>query len=182
MSGIDYGATAEVTPEIKNEEMAKLNVLVGDARQLEVEIAEATATLKTKQEKLRSITWTAIPELMERIGLQEVKTQAGVEVRVFEEVESGISEENRSRAIGWLELNGHKGLIKSEIKVAFNRDQREEAETLIKELSTKFPGVAAKATVHPQTLKAWVKEMLAGGKDIPLDLFGVFKRKVAKLS
>jgi hypothetical protein len=35
--------------------------------------------------------------------------------------------------------------------------------------------------VHHATLKAWVKEMLAKGNELPLELFGVFRRRIAKM-
>ena len=42
-------------------------------------------------------------------------------------------------------------------------------------------GIEDKATVHPSTLKAFVREQLAEGSDLPFETFGVFHRRVAIL-
>ena len=39
----------------------------------------------------------------------------------------------------------------------------------------------AKYAVHPQTLGAWVREMLEEGEDIPIDILGVFRQRTAKV-
>ena len=35
--------------------------------------------------------------------------------------------------------------------------------------------------VEPMTLQAFIKEHLAAGKDIPLDIFGVYRQRIAKV-
>jgi hypothetical protein len=163
------------------EAMTALRAMIDQAREKEAAIESLSAQLKLEQEALRDLTWTKIPTLMDEMGIEEIKTPDGIKVKVKEEIEAGISTERRSLAHKWLEENGHAGLIKREISVAFNRDQSEEAAKLVGELQGRFPGVSQDSKVHPATLKAWVREMLAKGNELPLDLFGVFRRRIAKM-
>jgi hypothetical protein len=169
------------TPE-GDDNFAKLNAKVGEISAAEQECADLAAKLKTAQEKLRDLTWRQLPEMLDSMQLEEFKTKDGLKVTIKEEIDCGITQEKKVAAHAWLDENGHSGLLKRNVTVAFNRDQSEAAQELVEVLSTKFPGVAQNMNVHPSTLKAWIKEQLAEGKPLPLDLFGVFRHRVAKIT
>lgn len=176
----DYSAVAP--PVVKDERFARLNQLVKDSEQQEALLTRLGAELKIAQEKLRDLTWREIPTLMDEIGLKEFKTLDDVTVAIKEEIEAGISEERRGPAHGWLDDNGHSGLVKRNIVVSFNKDQTEAAQALLKELRPKYAAVTEDTKVHPSTLKAWVREMLEKGVNIPQETFGVFRHRVAKIT
>lgn len=180
MSANPYAAFKD-TSRPAEEAMAALRSMIDQAKEKEANIERLSAELRLQQEELRELTWTKIPMLMDEMGLEEIKTPDGIKVKVKEEIEAGISAERRPLAHKWLEENGHSGLIKREISVAFNRDQSEAAAELVTELQGRFAGVSQDSKVHPATLKAWVREMLAKGQELPLDLFGVFRRRIAKM-
>lgn len=169
--------------EATNPAMAKLQGLVERAEFLSDKIAQLEAEEETLKKELRELTCTTIPALMDtELCLEEVKTPDGVRVQIKEDVESNISQERKTAALTWLEVNGHAALIKRNITVAFNREQSEEASKLVQELAKTYPGVDLDSKVHPSTLKSWVKAMLEEGKPFPLDLFGVFRRRTAKIT
>jgi hypothetical protein len=180
MSASPYAAFKD-TARPAEEAMAALRALIDQAKEKEAAIEDLSARLKLEQEALRDLTWTKIPNLMDEMGVEEIKTPDGIKVKVKEEIEAGISAERRQLAHKWLEENGHSGLIKREISVSFNRDQSEQAAELVNELQGRFAGVSQDSKVHHATLKAWVKEMLAKGNELPLELFGVFRRRIAKM-
>ena len=57
--------------------------------------------------------------------------------------------------------------------MAFGKGEEDQAQALIKELNINgWRSYSNNISVHPQTLKALIKECLAQGKDIPMDTFG----------
>lgn len=179
-TAIDYSDFKE-TSTPSDEAFAPLNALVVEARETQAAIATLERELDEKAKLLVGILTVRLPSLMQSMGLTEFKTTDGLEISVKEEVEAHISKENQTAAHEWLDKNNHGGIIKRDITVSFNKEQNEAAKALLEELSKKFAGVASKQTVHPQTLKSWAKEMLGNGADFPMELFGIFRRKVAKI-
>lgn len=132
-----------------------------------------TALLKTEREDL--------PMLMSEVGLTEVKLEDGRKIAVVEDCSCGMTDATRNEGIGWLIGHGFGGLVKTSVAVTFGRGERETAEEVGKELREKFDDVAVIATVHPSTLKAFVKEQLAAGAEVPMDLFNVYPYSKAVL-
>jgi hypothetical protein len=159
---------------------AALNALVQEAKDAQGEINRLSRELKEQSEKLNGILYVRLPAMAEEMGLQKFTTSDGLDVAIKEEIEAHVNKANQPTAFKWLEDNDHGGLIKREIKVSFNREQAEAAKALMAELAPKYAGVAEKQTVHPQTLKAWVREMLGKGAALP-EVFGVRRVKVAKI-
>lgn len=172
---LDFAADAAAAP-VENEgglravvRMAEL--MVEQAREVERltrELSEAKAALRrTETEDL--------PEMMRELGLSSVKLADGSTIEVSEDVECYISEERRAAAHAWLLEQGFGGLIKTQVITAFDRGEVEQALAYAQQATQAWPEHPAelKDTVHPSTLKAFVKEQLAAGNTIPFDLFGV---------
>jgi hypothetical protein len=82
----------------------------------------------------------------------------------------------------WLDDHGHGGIIKRNITVGFNRDQEGDASVLQDELSDRFENVKADRKVEPSTLRAFIADQLEAGAAVPLDLFGAWEQRVARVS
>jgi hypothetical protein len=159
----------------------ELHALCDSLIMADVAVSEAEELLKKAQEKRRSIAEQQIPELMDKLGLEEFKSKKGWKVTVKKVIRASIPAKFKDKAMKWLVEHGHSGMIKRTISVAFNRDQAELAKITQDELALKFPNVKEDLKVEPATLKAWVTRALDAGEDIPLELFGVFDQKVAKV-
>jgi hypothetical protein len=85
-------------------------------------------------------------------------------------------------AFTWLRENGHGDLIKNNVMLTFGRNQDNEAKSLIAELREKGHNVKQAEKVEPMTLKAFVKEQIQGGKNVPADLFGVYVASKTKIT
>lgn len=133
--------------------------------------------LKTAKEELRHISEKRLPEVMDNLGLTTYSTKSGISVEVVEKIRASLPVENRSKAYAWLEDNNFGGMIKSSVIVSFKRDQLEEANKLVKELVSAHRPASLERKVEAPTLTAFVKEQLSQGKDIPLDIFGVFRQR-----
>ena len=163
--------------------LAKIALLSALLRGAEGNVANLTADLQEAKEEVRRLQEDDLPELMRELGLSEIKLEDGSKVTVVDEVDCNISEERRSRAHAWLTDNGFGGIIKSAITVEFGRDEHDEALAAAEKIS----GVTGRAAllkegVHPQTLKAFVKEQMAAGATIPQELFGLRPYSKAKLT
>jgi hypothetical protein len=138
--------------------------------------------LKDAKEELRNLAERALPNKMDELGISEYTTTSGVRVEVGEKIRATLSPENRPKGFTWLEENGYGGMIKSEVVVAFGRNEIEEANALVDELRSDHQRLAnLERKVEPSTLTAFIKEQLRQGRDIPLDVFGVFRQRIAKV-
>jgi hypothetical protein len=141
--------------------------------QLMVRAAEHVAAL-TEQLRLAKEVYTRLetedlPQLMHELQLKEFVLEDGSRLELKPDVQCGISEARRVEAHAWLVANGYGGLIKSEVTVQFEREKVEEARQLAEEI-----GGIVSESVHPATLKAFVKERIQAGTPIPAETFGIF--------
>lgn len=144
------------------------------------DLEEQLKSTKAARQKLEN---EDLPTLMAEIGLSEFKLEDGSVVAIKEDVQCGISEARRAVALRWLVENNFGGIIKSEVRVAFESSQHDTAEEFAKSLAETFgSAVNFQEAVHPATLKSFVKERLAQGEDIPFDLFGIHPFSVAKIT
>lgn len=180
MDTADYSQFSD-KPAPTEEASKKLNDLVTTVREKEQEIAAHGKALAKAQEELRKLLRESIPEQMKAMGMTDCKTTSGLQVEIKDEVEASISEDRQAAAHKWLEENGNAGLIKRVLLVMFNRDQVEEATKLLKELQGRYAAVTTKETVHPSTLKAFVKGERKEGRDVPHELFGIYEWTTAKI-
>jgi hypothetical protein len=87
-----------------------------------------------------------------------------------------ISTENKAKAFAWLQAHGYGGIIKTLVEVQFDRGEHEQAVAVAQKLQSQYRKntVALDEAVHPSTLKAFVKERMAAGNPVPMDLFGAY--------
>lgn len=182
MDEYDYGEfrSEESTAE-HHEAFEKLNALVKEKAEADAEVAKAEAALKQAQNRQRAVSEEALPELMDELGLTTFKTTSGLSVSVKEKVRVSVPAARREAAYDWLEQHGHSGLIKREVSVAFNRGQEDEADELIKQIRPKFPDCKTQRQVAPATMRSFVVNSLKDGDEIPFDLFGVYRQRIAEV-
>lgn len=149
-------------------------------------VEKADTELKAKKEKARILREETLPGAMQELGVTEFKLDSGQRISVRQEVYAQIPAASKGAAFQWLRDHGFDGLIKTGVTTEFGRGESEEAAKLLERLHTEgFINASLKEDVHPQTLKAFLKEQInAGGDDpVPLDLFGarpVFTAKISK--
>lgn len=161
--------------------LLEISSLAQEQVEAEKQVEKLEAALKNAKEVLREISEKKIPEEMDRLGISTYSTPTGISVKVEEKIRASLAVENRQKGFVWLEENGYGGMIKSSVVVAFKRDELEYAEKLVEALREDEYLVNLERKVEPMTLTAFIKEQLAQGKDIPLDIFGVFRQRVAKV-
>ena len=170
-------ATEDVSP--LQETMTALALMVTKLENLNIDIAKAEETLEELQKEKRVLVEDTIPSFMTANGITEVKLDDGRKLSYKEEYHTHVSEANKPRAWAWLRENGLADIIKSKFDVTYTAGQAEKAEALRTLLHDNHILFTCKEDVHPQTLKATVKGLIADGNMPPQDIFGIYQQKTA---
>lgn len=145
-------------------------------------VKELKYQLKEAEEAARRTEQEDLPELMLECGLQSFVLEDGSKVSIREEVSTAITAANAKAAMGWLTDNDFGGIIKTVVSVKFDRGEYTTARELSDQLQSRYGAAELKESVHPATLKAFVKEQMAAGTAIPLELFSVHPYNIAKIT
>lgn len=159
---------ATLTQEALGEVQSLARILVDYDNDIEA----AEEKLKALKENARRVREESLPNAMAEVGLDKVVLQSGEEIKVKRDVYVAIPSEQKPKAYAWLEANGHGALIKTEVAVAFGKEQREAALEFQRDCEQRGLEAEVAVTVHAGTLKAFLREQLENAKPVPLDLFG----------
>lgn len=159
---------------VDNNDLKQVAALVRQQLILEQRVEDLTADLKRAQNELAHISGEALPAALAEHGLSELRMADGSRVTVSTVISANISKERSDAAHQWLRNNGFADLIKNTVAVTFGKGEDEKAEALISSLDNDGYNVDHKEAVHPSTLKAFCKEQIEKGSDIPSDLFGIY--------
>ena len=155
-------------------ELSKVSAKAQEQLDLEKEIKDLEEQLKETKSRHRAVSELELPEAMQEANLAEIVLTNGSKISVKPFYKGYISEENREDAMAWLVDNNHGSLIKNEVTLKFGKDEDEKATATVKQLKQQGLSPDVKQGVHPQTLNAFIKEQITGGKDIPSDIFGIY--------
>lgn len=151
----------------------QLTELQDAIEQLNQQLAEAKA-----QE--RRISEEDLPNLMAEVGLSELKLDTGETVTITEQVQAAITQANTKQAIDWLVDHGFGGIVKTRLIIDYDFEDRGEAVGTAQQFEQHHL-TELKETVHPQTLRAFVREQMESGANIPADLFSIHPFSKAKI-
>ena len=168
--------------EATDDEIRRIAELANKQLELEREVQIKEEELKAKKEELRSVQEHDLPDAFAEAGISEIKLADGSRVKSEPFVTAHISKANTEKAHEWLVNNGHGNIIKREILAKFAKGD-DNFIAAMKALQSIGIKVDSKEAVHHQTLKAFAKEQIQKGTDVPVDLFGLysgFKTKIAK--
>ena len=138
------------------------------------------AQLALAKDAYRQIETEELPELMREFGLVDITLENGLRVTVSEDVMTAITEERRAAAHAWLREHGYAGIIKCSVSTIFGVGEEAEAAALAARLNEERPTLLEEK-VHPQTLRAFVRERLEAGTKMPFELFGIHPYNRAKI-
>ena len=148
----------------KSQELQKLD---GDIQDLEEKLGQLKASY-------RQLSEVDIPNMLSELGLSEITLADGNKISTATYYSARISEEKREEAFTWLNNNGFADIIKNTVSVSFGRDEDDSARKLVDSLEDNGYTTAQKQWVEPMTLKAFVREQVEKGSDLPLETFNVY--------
>lgn len=176
----DAADTSAVPSNAGQAEVAEL------ARQqilLEDQIVETEQIVKNLKRDLRTLSEETLPAALAEHNLAGLPLLDGPveEIKVEPFYQAHISKAHQDDAFAWLTENDHADLIKAEVKTSFGRDQGEQVEIALEMLQAQGWDVQLKQSVHPSTLKAFVREQMEAGQELPEDLLGVYAGSKTKI-
>ena len=154
-----------------------LNTVAGLARQIRDEekiIAELEQKLKEKKKSLLKLTDEDLPSVLAEMGISSFTLDDGSTVDVKNTYGASILVDNRPKAYDWLRENGYDDIIKNTVSSTFGRGEDELANSFTAFAQKEGYHVNQKTEIHPQTLRAFVKERCEAGDDFPMELFGAY--------
>ena len=141
-----------------------------------------------------------LPNMMREIDVLSFKLGDGRTVSVEPNISCSVTEVMWPKTYAWLQENDFDAIVKNQVIMEFDKGQDMAAENMlfIVNAITKSPSlfqavldeckipdregdmvdafatVYSKKNIHPQTLKAFVREQMKQGRDVPEDLFSLF--------
>lgn len=171
----DEDALFEMSQQsVSNDQLKEVSRLASIQRDLEIEIESREEEVKLLKQELADIAEKQLPQAMTAVGLKSFKLEDGSSVDVKPFYSASISDEKAVQAFGWLKNNGFEDLIKREIKVNFTAGEYEKADPIVNEMEAAGILFNDKLTVHPMTLKSFIKDQVEGGHPVPLDYFNAY--------
>ena len=164
----------EWTNDVSDGELSIVSALANKQLEIATEVAKLEADLKAKKAELRLTSEQELPDAMQAVGLTEITLTTGEKISIKEFYNAHISKANQPVAYKWLLKNGHAGLIKNEVLLKFDRGEDERVEQTVSALQARGLSPDVRQSVHPSTLKAFVKEQFTAGNDIPTEPFGIY--------
>ena len=146
------------------------------------QISKCDDNLKKLKEQERILSEQTIPEAMQAAGISMLKLKDGSAVEVFPFYAAKIPASKQDEAFTWLRNNGYGDIIKNNVTLTFGKAEDNVAKSLFMDLRNKGHNVVQKEKVESMTLKAFVKEQVKNGQEIPMDLFGVYVANKTKLT
>jgi len=178
---LDEAVEADKFDNVDTKGGSRLSSLIRESIKADEDIAAAEQYLKDLKYKKRKINEEDIPALMEEMGVDSLEVD-GNKIKLRQFVHARITDDKRDEAYAWLRSIGEGDIIKNDVTVSFTTGQDNVAGSVVEDLRTQGLDPVQKTHVHPQTLKAWVKNRIESGQDIDFETFGVFVGTEAKIS
>ena len=151
-------------------------------RNLEDQVKASEEHTRTLKEKARELSQIVIPQMMKEMNITKLKLKDGASIEVSNFYSAKIILEKQEAAFNWLRSNGLGDIIKNDVTVTFGRGEDNKAMAYATLAKGQGYEPVQKIGVHPQTLKAVVRERTESGQDLPADLFNTFVGNQTKIT
>ena len=151
-------------------------------KNLEDEIANAEKSVSKLKEQAKTLSQFEIPMMMEEMHITKLKLKDGESVEIKKIYGASIPQEHQEAAFTWLRDHDLGDIIKNDITVTFGRGEDNKASEYANLAQGQGYEPVQKIGVHPQTLKAVVRERLESGREMPSDLFKTYAGNSTKIT
>ena len=181
MSKINY--EEDRVQSITQADAAKsLSDKVIELRNLEDQIKNAEDSVSKLKEKQKTLSQFEIPTMMEEMHITKLKQKDGESVEIKKIYGASIPVDRQQEAFTWLRDHDLGDIIKNDITVTFGRGEDNKASEYASLAQGQGFEPVQKIGVHPQTLKAVVRERLESGQEMPSDLFKTYAGNSTKIT
>jgi len=164
---------------------ARLRKLAARQAELEEEHAKKVAEAKAKERELNEVRDRLIPDLLDELGFGGGATDVvvgGWKVELKNELRLSVPKGKMLEACDWFEQHDLGGIVKRHVYANFVVGEEEEAAEALAALQRLRPQAALDRRIESGTMKKTIKELLASGEDVPLELFGAYHQRRAKVT
>jgi hypothetical protein len=157
---------------------------------LEDEIKALENQLKEKGQALRKMTEQELPDLMQELNVKDFTLTNGAKIALVNIVSASIPSsgainrakgdikeellDRQKRCFGWLRKNHGGPLIVSNVEVPFGKHEDQKCSEFKKKLRKEKVFYKSSTSVHPQVLKAFLRECLEKGINVPAEDFRLY--------
>lgn len=150
---------------------------------LQSKVATLEDSLKDAKKRLRAISEGELPDAMDEEGINSFVLKSGGKISVEVKMFASLAKKNHPEIVAWLREINAESLIKHEVGVAFSKGQDAIAQDHLKTLLGDWgDNVYDRVTIHTGSVKSLVKELVADGHDVPVELLGLSTLRTAVLS
>jgi hypothetical protein len=140
----------------------------------EAEIEDREVKLKKEKNALLKMTDEDLPTMLAELGLSSMTLDDGSNVTVKQTYGASIRVDDKPQAFEWLRDNGYDDIIKNQVLCVFGRGEDDQASAFQALAIQQGLAPEQKTDIHPQTLRAFIKERVENGDDFPMELFGAW--------
>lgn len=192
MSNLDLETLAadakETKPAASKITLDEVRALAEQQKLLEQELIDLEARVEAKKKELKDVCEYKLPNMLTEIGLKDLTLSTGEIIEMQDNIFASINETNKEEAHKWLREHNFQDLIKNVVSVTFGKGEDKFAESLVANIEAmgakgdlSYGTLDQKEQVHNSTLRAFVKQRLQDGLELPLATFGVFEGKITKI-
>lgn len=169
------GKDAEALDKAPTPEQAlnQIHRLIMQDVQAELDIKELQEKIDGLTQVRRTILERELPQIMQQARLKKASLEDGTTVAIKEDIYASIAAGHVEAAYSWLKETGNDDIIKNELKTSFGRGEEDLAVAAEQALLALGVTPERKRSVHPSTLKAFLREQIQKGAAVPLETFGV---------
>jgi hypothetical protein len=140
-------------------------------------VAEVAKNIRDKEElifELEEKLSEDLPAMFLELGLNKLELADGSTVEVKQTYGASIKVDNRPAAYDWLREHDYDDIIKNTVACNFGRGDDELAKQFSEFAMAQGFDAQTKTEIHPQTLRAFIKERVEAGEEFPMELFGAW--------
>ena len=177
-------ASATAVEKVSQQGLGSVAEIARAIRAAEDRIANVEEQLKEYKKELLKLTDEDLPAMLQELGLSSFSLDDGSTVEVKPTYGASIKVDNRPAAFEWLREHGYDDIIKNTVACSVGRGEDDRASAFAAFAEKEGYFAEQKTEVHPQTLRAFVKERVEAGDEFPMELFGAYvgQRAVIKRS
>lgn len=161
---------------VEGSELAQLETLVREYRELEEQIERQEAALAASKTTFRVIGQESIPNLLNQHGLSEIRLRSGTKVIVKEDASVSVPDDKKPAFFDFLKSRNEEDIVK--LNLQFKKMPIEKQKELFEFLNNYDYEYESERGVHPMTLKAYFKKVLGVGEEDRAD--GIAQGKYLK--
>lgn len=156
-------------------DLNELSNLCYQLKSLSEQKEQTEAQLDAINKEIKQLSEVSIPCVLDELGVKTITLTSGEKITCEMAIKASIPKDRADEAFKWLEDHGFQDLIKTTIKLQYDRGSHQTATAVYNSLLNNGINASMDTSVNPRTLAAFAKEQLSTGHNLPFDLLGIYQ-------